>query len=122
MILLDLPMRITDHYNALSPNPAGTDCSDSTSCTATMTDPSVPIGVQCTSGACNVQTTLDSVVPNMVQEQKRAVLELGQVQVDDAGANGTLVASPAPASGVCPPACSQDDASTVFLSQGLFTP
>jgi hypothetical protein len=121
-VLVDIPMRITDHFNALSPNPAPTECSDTTTCTATAADTVLSIGSQCTNGGCSYTTSADAVIPGLVREKDRAVVELGQVQFQDAGADGDLAAAQAPASGVCPPACEQDDLATVFLTQGIFAP
>jgi hypothetical protein len=118
-ILLDIPMRLTDHFNATT----GQACAGTTTCVATVTTSSLlPLGSQCTSGNCGVATSADASVPGFVQELKRAVLEFGEVQFQDAGLNGNLVGAPAPSTGTCPPACAQDDAATVFMTQGLFAP
>jgi hypothetical protein len=117
-ILLDTPLRVTDHFNATTGQP----CAGTTSCTATYDYSGWPIGIQCTSGACNTTTSVDTVVPGLVTEVKRAVVEMGAIQVQDAGLNGNLVAAPAPTSGVCPPACAQDDAASTFMTQGIFAP
>jgi hypothetical protein len=122
-VLVDMPMRWTDHYNAIIPNPAGADCSDTTSCAATADFPNIPIGLQCASGSCNYATSADLTVPGSALEGKRASIELGEIQIQDAGLNGNLAAAPAPAAGACPPACQADtDANTVYLTQGLFVP
>ena len=47
-------------------------------------------------------------------ERQRAIWALGQVQVKDAGPNGTGYAS-------CPPTCGDGD-ETVFMRQGIFVP
>jgi hypothetical protein len=118
-ILVDMPMRITDHYNATT----GQGCAGTTTCVATVTTATpVPIGSQCASGNCSLTTSTDASVPGFAQELKRAVVELGDVQIQDAGLNGNLVGAPAPSTGTCPPACAQDDAATVFMTQGLFAP
>jgi hypothetical protein len=67
-------------------------------------------------------TGADTFIPNFIKEDKRAVVELGAMKVNDAGANGQLVGAPPPTSGVCPPACSQDDPFTLAFVQGLFAP
>jgi hypothetical protein len=122
-VLLDMPMRVTDHRNAIVPNPAGVDCSDTTSCTATTDFISMPIGLQCVSGACNYTTSADLTAPGLIMETQRMVIQLGAVEVQDAGLNGNLAAAPSPFAGVCPPACQADtDANTTFLTQGLFVP
>jgi hypothetical protein len=63
---------------------------------------------------CNHTTTADALYPGLVNETKRTMWELGQVQVRDAGPNGTGVSS-------CPPTCGDGD-ETVFLRQGVFIP
>jgi hypothetical protein len=111
-------IRITDHYNAITPNPSGVDCSDTTSCVATAIDLPFSIGAQCSAGACNYVTSADLTVPGSVLEQKRAVVGLGALEVQDAGADGDLAGGVA-----CPPTCAQNgtDHNTAF-TQGLFIP
>ena len=122
-LLLDMPMRLTDHHNQIVPNPAGADCSDTISCSATTDFATWPIGLQCASGNCNYTTSVDLTVPGALLESKRAVVQLGPVEVQDAGLNGQLAAAPSPAAGACPPACQADgDANTVYLTQGFFAP
>jgi hypothetical protein len=53
-----------------------------------------------------VTTTADATVPGAVVEGKRAIWELGQIEVLDGGADG--IASTGP--------------NTVFARQGVFTP
>ena len=67
-------------------------------------------------------TSADVVVPGIAREGKRAIWEIGQVQVLDGGSDGNLVAAPSPGSGTCPPACEGNGGETVFLHQGLFAP
>jgi hypothetical protein len=111
-------IRITDHYNAITPNPTGADCSDTTSCVATAIDLPFSIGAQCAAGACNYVTSADLTVPGAVLEQKRAVVGLGALEIQDAGADGDLAGGVA-----CPPTCAQNgvDHNTAF-TQGLFIP
>ena len=66
--------------------------------------------------ACTLSTTVDSIIPGAIREGKRAVWELGQFHVRDAGPNGTGYESPA-----CPPTCGDGD-ETLFLRQGVFVP
>jgi hypothetical protein len=40
----------------------------------------------------------------------------------DGGLDGDLAAAAAPASGVCPPACTANGGETTFLTAGLFLP
>jgi len=111
-------IRITDHYNATTGQP----CAATTTCVATVADLPFDVGAQCASGACNYTTSADAVVTNTVQELKRAVVGLGQITIADAGLNGNLVGGPPPTTGICPPACAQDDPAGVAFTQGLFIP
>jgi hypothetical protein len=63
---------------------------------ATVVPLSFPVPVGCTATAstsigstCNAQTTMNSLVPGSALAGKRAIWELGQLQVLDRGANGT---------------------------------
>jgi hypothetical protein len=109
-VLLRTFLRITDRLNGPTLNPG------------TALDTAFPVGVQCASGACNSTTSSDSVYPNLAQEVRRAVWQLGKVEVLDGGADGDLAAIPSPGSGVCPPACQGNGGETVFLHQGFFIP
>ena len=70
-----------------------------TAACAPNSDPSV-------GSSCAVTTTADATVPGSVVEGKRAIWELGQIEVLDGGADG--IASTGP--------------NTVFARQGVFTP
>ena len=77
--------------------------------------------VQCAStvdttigGTCSLATTYDALVPGAVKERMRAIWELDQIRVRDAGPNGTGYAS-------CPPTCGDGD-ETTFMRQGVFVP
>ena len=65
-------------------------------------------------GTCNLTTTYDALIPGAVTERQRAIWALDQVQVKDAGPNGTGYAA-------CPPTCGDGD-ETVFMRQGIFVP
>jgi len=64
---------------------------------------------------CALNTTMDALIPGVVREGKRAVWQLGQVTVRDAGPNGTGYGAG------CPTACGDGDERT-FLRQGIFVP
>ncbi len=103
-------LRITDNANSDERPDAGT----------TQTVP-LQFGVPCTAtgdttigGTCALVTTLDALLPGAAQERQRAVWEVGQIQVRDAGPNGTGFGS-------CPPTCGDGD-ETTFMRQGLFVP
>ena len=65
-------------------------------------------------GKCSVSTTLDSIVPSTVLEGMRSNWEIGQIQIRDAGPNGTGYAN-------CPPTCGDGDEAT-FMRSGIFVP
>ena len=95
-------LRITDRVNGVAENQPGT-----------VQDTTFPITVGCvatgstTIGSnCNLNTTADAVVPGSVPEGKRSVWELGQVTVNDGGADGVVSTTP----------------NTVFAKQGIFIP
>jgi dipeptidyl aminopeptidase/acylaminoacyl peptidase len=110
-VLASTTMRITDRLNGVGQGSPGT-----------VIDNPFTFGVQCAAGACSGASSFDAVIPGMVQEQKRAVWQLGQVEVLDGGSDGDLVAALSPASGICPPACARNDDEAVYLRQGLLAP
>jgi hypothetical protein len=65
-------------------------------------------------GSCSLSTTADTLVPGTVIEGRRSIWQLGQVEVLDAGPNGTGYAN-------CPPVCGDGD-ETTFLREGVFVP
>ena len=67
-----------------------------------------------TGSGCALATTADALVPGLVPEGKRTIWQLGQVEVYDAGPNGTGYAS-------CPPTCGNGDEAQ-FMRQGVFVP
>ena len=101
----DAQIRITDHFNAVAPG-GGTD-------PATVVDIPFPVNATCTSTGgtgvgsnCNVNTSANAVVPGAVKDGKRAIVEIGQVQVKDGGPDGVVSTEP----------------NTVFAVQGIFIP
>lgn len=115
-LLLRQTLRITDH---------GASCADYHApfkCPGTLTDFENHIGVQCASGNCDTTTSFNAVMAGWIAAGDRLILEESQLLVDDAGLNGDLVPAGPYTTGVCPPACDQDDAASVFLTQGMFAP
>ena len=109
-LLVTTPLRITDNNNAPeTPEPG------------TTQDQPLQCPVQCAAtadttrgGLCTLATTYEAIVPGAVTERQRAIWALGQVEVKDAGPNGTGYA-------LCPPTCGDGD-ETVFMRQGIFVP
>ena len=56
--------------------------------------------------ACAVSTTFDAVVPGAIAEARRAIWQLGQVQVMDGGLDGDVDTA----------------VNTLFMTQGVFVP
>jgi hypothetical protein len=106
-LLAVLSIRITDMFNGSGQDKAGT-----------AIDYPLSWGAQCTAGSCDVTTSADAVLPSLVQEQERAIWQLGEMQVLDGGPDGDL----ATVWGSCPPACAGNGGEEVFLQQGLFAP
>lgn len=109
-LLVTAMLKITDNANAAErPEPG------------TTQEQAFQFPVQCSvtvettrGGTCNLTTTYDALIPGAVTERQRAIWALDQVQVKDAGPNGTGYAS-------CPPTCGDGD-ETVFMRQGIFIP
>ena len=81
---------------------------------ATLQDISYPVVVPCTptastsiGSACSLVTGLNAVVPGTISGGKRAIWELGQIQVRDGGPDGVVSTAPGNA---------------LFAVQGVFTP
>ena len=91
-IQLSLPVRITDRYNVGDQ--------------ATVQDLPFNITANCTSGTCNFATSFDSSLASVIKEGKRAVWDLGQVQVFDGGADDNVSTA----------------GNTLFETQGYFAP
>jgi len=97
-------IRISDHYN-------GGTLTD----TATVSDLPFPVTVPCTQtsgdttrgSSCSVNTTANGVVPGVVKDGKRAIVEVGQLHIFDGGADGLA---------------STDADNTLYLNQGIFIP
>jgi uncharacterized repeat protein (TIGR01451 family) len=98
-------LRITDRWNSVGPGP-GNDA-------ATVIDVPFPMIATCAAtadpsigGLCDVTTSWDALVPDMVKEGKRAIWELDQLYVTDGGSDGSVNTLP----------------NTVFARQGVFVP
>jgi hypothetical protein len=94
----DVGLRITDRNNTPSPGGPGA---------ATGQDGSFPVTVPCASSSCAVSTTANALMPGSVLEGKRAIWQLGQVQIYDGGSDGLV---------------STTGDNTLFMDQGVFAP
>jgi hypothetical protein len=84
-------IRISDHFNTTTGQP----CAATTSCPATVIDTDFPTPVSCAATAdpsvgstCSVSTSADQVVPGVVLENKKAVVQAFRIRIKDAGNNG----------------------------------
>jgi hypothetical protein len=109
-VLARVPVKITDRNNGAElPDPATVQTFQlgiPADCTATS---DTAIG-----SACNLTTTVNAKIPGAVVDAQRSIWEFGQVEIRDAGPNGTGYAS-------CPPTCGDGDEAT-FMRQGVFVP
>jgi hypothetical protein len=71
--------------------------------------------VECSSGTCTLNSTIDALVPNFAIEGARAIIETFSVNLKDAGADGSI------GSVSCGPNCGTGD-ERVFLDQAVFAP
>jgi hypothetical protein len=93
-------LRVIDRYNGPSEVGVGQDTSFA------VTVPCVATGVTTIGSTCTLNTTADAVLPGVVNEIRRAIWQLGQVQVFDGGSDGVVSTAP----------------NTLFLTQGIFVP
>ena len=98
-------IRITDHWNAVAagggPDPA------------TVVDIPFPVEAACAATAstsigstCTANTSANATVPGSVKDGKRAIVEVGQIQISDGGPDGVTATTP----------------NTLFAVQGIFIP
>jgi len=106
--LADRAFHTTDHYNSAKSgsgpascntvHPTGFPASDTTApyCQGTTQDSPFPVPVVCTTvgtattapgSSCGVNTSANALVPGAVVDGKRSVIEVGQIEIYDAGAN-----------------------------------
>ena len=96
-------LRLTDRRNGATGND-----------TATVSDTAYEFTVPCTAtggaanigATCSLTTTADALLPNKVTEGKRAIWQLGAIEVLDGGPDGDA----------------ETAGNTVFLRQGIFIP
>ena len=98
-------IRISDHWNAVAagggPDPA------------TVVDIPFPVNTTCANtasntigGLCTANTSANATVPGAVKDTKRAVVEIGQIVINDGGPDGNTATAP----------------NTTFARQGIFIP
>jgi Tol biopolymer transport system component len=100
--------RMTDHYSGPIGGPAGSEAATSTDINFPPLDVACAATTDTTVGAtCNLQSSANAVLAGAVQPGKRVNSELGQVQVQDGGADGV--------------GATQGD-NTLFMDEGIFVP
>jgi hypothetical protein len=110
-LLATASLRMTDKYNGASQSEDGTVGDTALQMPITC----VATGDATVGGHCALNTTLNALIPGIALEEKRAIWQLGQVEVKDAGPNGTGFGAG------CPGTCGDGDEQT-FLRQGVFVP
>ena len=80
---LELPLRITDRFNAPHPNVTGPGTVADTSFFATV--PCAATADPTLGAACTLSSTTDAILPGTAREGGRAVWALGQVKLHDGG-------------------------------------
>ncbi len=104
-LLARMQLRITDRQNGPPASP-GTDAGTG-DFELGFVMPCVGVANPTDGSTCSVNTSVDAIVPGAVTEGARAIWELGQIRVQDGGADGN-------------PSTGSDN--TIFLRQGLFVP
>jgi Tol biopolymer transport system component len=99
-------LRLTDRDNGVSA-PGGVDAATVADSPFSFTLPCAGTSDTTVGSTCSISTTAEALAPGMVTEGKRAIWQLGQVQVTDGGEDGIA-------------ATAADN--TLFAKQGLFVP
>ena len=102
--ILNVALRLTDMGSGTSGLDAGT-----------MQDKQLALPADCTSGTCTMNTSADTLVPGLIKEERRMVMDALSVSVKDAGPDGNI------GTANCGPNCGTGD-EQVFLREGVFTP
>jgi hypothetical protein len=101
----NVTVRITDHWNSVS---AGGGAES-----GTVVDIPFPMPFNCVNttdndigGLCSLDTSVNAIVAGVAKDRKRAIWELGQINVSDGGSDGSPTTTP----------------NFLFLKQGVFVP
>ena len=99
-----LNLRITDKNN--TPHPGGPGAGTVQDASITFAIPCIATSATFIGGQCDVNTSVDALVPGAVAEGRRSIWQIGQVQVFDGG----------------PDADAETPDNTLFATQGIFVP
>jgi hypothetical protein len=115
-VILKTRIRLTDTRSGGGGVPA----------TVSDVDISLPVGCDATpapglGSRCEVDTTLDTLVPGFVQEEAKMIMSTFSINVQDEGPDGDIDPAVDPIGSGCPPTCGSGD-ERVFLRQGVVTP
>jgi hypothetical protein len=105
-LLATVELRTTDRWNATAPG-GGTDAGTGTEVSLSRSFPCAVTASTSTGSSCALTTNVNAIVPGLVKDTKRAIWEMGQVQVHDGGPDGD---ADTPAG------------DTLFAVQGIFVP
>jgi hypothetical protein len=100
---VEIPLRISDRFN--SPSNSGR-AATLPETTLTFAAPCTPTGSATIGSRCSISTTADAVLPGVIRENQRTVLDVGQLRVLDGGEDGDAQTTP----------------NIPFLTQGVFIP
>jgi hypothetical protein len=99
-------VQITDKFNSAEPATRPFNDTGTGATTFALKVPCAATGSTSIGSVCSLNTTANAINPGFVQEAKRAMWQLGQVQVFDGGPDGLVSTTP----------------NTVFMKQGIFVP
>ncbi len=99
-------LRMTDRWNAVAPG-GGIDAATGESVSLAKSFPCAPTASTSTGSSCTLTTAANAIVPLLVRDTKRAIWQMGQVQVYDGGPDGDA---------------DNTAGDTLFAAQGVFVP
>jgi hypothetical protein len=108
-VLIRAPLQITDRNNSAELPATGTVQ------TLPLEFPATCVATASAAGStCSIATTVNAQIAGTVVAGQRSIWEFGQIEIRDAGPNGTGYGS-------CPLTCGDGDEAT-FMRQGIFIP
>jgi hypothetical protein len=99
-------LQVTDKFNSAEPATQPFNDTGTGATSLAVKVPCAATGSTSIGGNCSLTTTANAIHPGFVQETKRAMWQLGQVEVFDGGPDGLVSTTP----------------NTVFMKQGIFVP